>query len=84
MVGSIGLAQTAAQAPKNSKGVIIEIKGEIGPTVAAFLFSFVVATIAKTTGDVDLRALGSNEMREFYVAVFLSSYLLSLWYRMRQ
>jgi len=54
------------------------------PTVIAFLFSLVVALIAKKTGRADLHFLGSNELREFYIAVFLSSYLLSLWYRMRQ
>ena len=54
------------------------------PTVLAFLFSFVVALIAKKTGRPDLHQLGSNELREFYIAVFLSSYLLSLWYRLRQ
>ena len=54
------------------------------PTVLAFLFSFVVALIAKKTGRADLHQLGSNELREFYIAVFMSSYLLSLWYRLRQ
>jgi hypothetical protein len=54
------------------------------PTVVAFLFSFVVAVIAKKTARVDLHLLGSNELREFYLAVFLSGYLLSLWYRLRQ
>lgn len=54
------------------------------PTAVAFLFSFVVAIIAKNTGRADLHFLGSNEMREFYLAVFLAGYLLSLWYRLRQ
>lgn len=54
------------------------------PTVLIFLFSFVVALIAKKTGRPDLHQLGSNELREFYIAVFMSSYLLSLWYRLRQ
>ena len=54
------------------------------PTVILFLLSFVVALVAKKTGNTDLRQLGSNELREFYIAVFLSSYLLSLWYRLRQ
>lgn len=54
------------------------------PTVLAFLFSFIVALIAKKTGRADLHQLGSNELREFYIAVFMSSYLLSLWYRLRQ
>lgn len=54
------------------------------PTVVAFLFSFVVALVAKKTGRADLHYLGSNELREFYIAIFLSSYLLSLWYRLRQ
>jgi hypothetical protein len=43
-----------------------------------------VAIIAKKTGRVDLHQLGSNELREFYLAVFLSGYLLSLWHRLRQ
>jgi len=54
------------------------------PAVIAFLFSLAVALIAKKTGRPDLHQLGSNELREFYIAVFLSSYLLSLWYRLRQ
>ena len=54
------------------------------PTVIAFLFAVVVALVAKKTGRVDLHQLGSNELREFYIAAFLSSYLLSLWYRLRQ
>lgn len=54
------------------------------PTVLIFLFSFVVALIAKITGRPDLHQLGSNELREFYIALFMSSYLLSLWYRLRQ
>ena len=54
------------------------------PTVIAFLFSFAVALVAKKTGRVDLHQLGSNELREFYIALFLSTYLLSLWYRLRQ
>jgi len=54
------------------------------PTVMVFLFSLVVALIAKKTGRADLHYLGSNELREFYIAAFLSSYLLSLWYRLRQ
>lgn len=54
------------------------------PTVIAFLFSFTIALAAKKTGRVDLHYLGSNELREFYIAFFLSSYLLSLWYRLRQ
>lgn len=54
------------------------------PTVLAFLFSLAVALVAKKTGRADLHYLGSNELREFYIATFLSSYLLSLWYRLRQ
>lgn len=54
------------------------------PAAIAFLFSFGVALAAKKTGRVDLHQLGSNELREFYIAVFLSGYLLSLWYRLRQ
>ncbi len=54
------------------------------PTVLVFLFSLVVALIAKKYHNDDLRQLGSNELREFYIAVFLSGYLLSLWYRLRQ
>jgi hypothetical protein len=54
------------------------------PTTIAFLLSLAVAIIAKKTGRVDLHQLGSNELREFYLAVFLSGYLLSLWHRLRQ
>ncbi len=54
------------------------------PAVAAFLFTLVVGLVAKKTGRIDLRQLGSNELREFYIAIFLSTYLLSLWYRLRQ
>ena len=54
------------------------------PSVIAFLFSLVVGLIAKKTGRVDLHQLGSNELREFYIALYLSTYLLSLWYRLRQ
>ena len=54
------------------------------PAVVAFLLSLTVGLVAKKTGRVDLHQLGSNELREFYIAVFLSSYLLSLWYRLRQ
>lgn len=54
------------------------------PTVLVFLFAFVVALIAKKTGRPDLHQLGSNELREFYIAFFMSNYLLSFWYRMRQ
>lgn len=54
------------------------------PVVAAFLFSLVVALIAKKTGRIDLHQLGSNELREFYVGFYLATYLLSLWYRLRQ
>ncbi len=54
------------------------------PAVVAFLFSLVVGLIAKKTGRSDLHQLGSNELREFYIAFFLSGYFLSLWYRLRQ
>lgn len=54
------------------------------PTVLVFLFSFIVALIAKKTGRPDLHQLGSNELREFYIAFFMSIYLLSFWYRLRQ
>lgn len=54
------------------------------PTVLIFLFSLVVALIAKKTARVDLHYLGSNELREFYIAFFMSNYVLSFWYRMRQ
>lgn len=54
------------------------------PAVVAFLLSLTVGLVAKKTGRVDLHQLGSNELREFYIALFLSTYLLSLWYRLRQ
>ena len=37
LFGSLGSAQTAQKPSANAKGVIIEIKGEIGPNTAAFL-----------------------------------------------
>jgi len=54
------------------------------PTILAFLFCLIVAIAAKITKRVDLHQLGNNELREFYLAVFLSGYLLSIWYRLRQ
>jgi hypothetical protein len=54
------------------------------PAVAAFLFTLVVALIAKKTGRFDLHQLGSNELREFYIGFYLATYLLSFWYRLRQ
>lgn len=54
------------------------------PALSAFLFTLVVGLIAKNTGRVDLHQLGSNELREFYIGLYLSTYLLSLWYRLRQ
>jgi hypothetical protein len=53
-------------------------------TAAAFLATFVLGVAARKTGLPTLHALGSNELREFYIAVFLSTYLLSIWYRLRQ
>ena len=53
------------------------------PTVLAFLFAFVVSLVAKKTSSATLMWLGSNELREFYVAFFLSGYLTSLWLRLR-
>ena len=37
LLGSLGSAQTAQKPSADAKGVIIEIKGEIGPNTAAFL-----------------------------------------------
>jgi len=54
------------------------------PSVVAFLFCLVVAIFAKITKRVDLHQLGNNELREFYLAIFLSGYLTSIWYRLRQ
>lgn len=53
------------------------------PAVLAFLFAFVVSLVAKKTSNASLMWLGSNELREFYVAFFLSGYLMSLWLRIR-
>jgi hypothetical protein len=53
------------------------------PVVLAFLFAFVVSIAAKKTSSAELMRLGSNELREFYVAFFLSGYLMSLWLRIR-
>jgi hypothetical protein len=54
------------------------------PAVAIFLVTHVYAVIVKKNGWPGWYTLGSNELREFYLAVFLSGYLLSLWYRLRQ
>lgn len=54
------------------------------PAVLAFLFSLIVSIVAKKYSSAELMRLGSNELREFYVAFFLSGYLLSLWWRLRQ
>lgn len=54
------------------------------PAVAAFLVTHVYAVVAKKNGWPTWYTLGSNELREFYIAVFLSGYLLSLWTRLRQ
>ncbi len=54
------------------------------PAAAIFLGSLIVANIGKGSGRADLHALGSNELREFYIAFFLAGYLLSIWIRMRR
>jgi hypothetical protein len=54
------------------------------PATALFLFALVVAILTKKSGSNAWYTLGSNELREFYLASFLSSYLLSIWYRLRQ
>jgi len=54
------------------------------PTVLAFLFAFVVSIAAKKASSAELMRLGSNELRELYVAFFLSGYLVSLWLRIRR
>ena len=53
-------------------------------TAAIFLGTQIVGKVAKIYDLHALRSLGSNELREFYIAMFLSSYLLSIWYRLRQ
>jgi hypothetical protein len=53
------------------------------PVVLAFLFAFVISIVAKKTSSAHLMRLGSNELREFYLAFFLSGYLTSLWLRIR-
>lgn len=53
------------------------------PTVLAFLFASGVSLVAKKTGNAELMRLGSNELREFYVAFFLSCYQIALWLRLR-
>jgi len=54
------------------------------PAVAIFLATHIYAVVAKKNGWPSWYTLGSNELREFYLAVFLSGYLLSLWHRLRQ
>jgi hypothetical protein len=55
-------------------------------TVAAGLFvaSLLLNVLAKRLEWHNLVPLGSNELREYYIAAFLSTYLLSIWYRLRQ
>lgn len=55
-------------------------------TVAAgtFLASLVLNTIVKRFDWTDYMHIGSNELREYYIAAFMSTYLLSIWYRLRQ
>ena len=53
-------------------------------SAAIFLGTHILGTAGKITGLPALHSLGSNELREFYIAMFLSSYLLSIWYRLRQ
>lgn len=53
-------------------------------TAAIFLGTLIVGKASKIYDLHALRSLGSNELREFYIAMFLSSYLLSIWYRLRQ
>jgi len=53
-------------------------------TAAIFLCTQIVGKASKIYDLHALRSLGSNELREFYIAMFLSSYLLSIWYRLRQ
>lgn len=54
------------------------------PAAAIFLATNIVGMVSKAQGGTTWHTLGSNELREFYIAFFLSSYLLSLWYRLRQ
>ncbi len=53
-------------------------------TAAIFLGTLILGKTAKFYDLHALRSLGSNELREFYIAMFLSTYLLSIWYRLRQ
>jgi hypothetical protein len=54
------------------------------PAVAIFLATQIYAVAAKKNGWPGWHTLGSNELREFYIAMFLSGDLLSLWTRLRQ
>ncbi len=54
------------------------------PAVAIFLATDIVGMVSKVNNWPAWYTLGSNELREFYIAFFLSTYLLSLWYRLRQ
>lgn len=53
-------------------------------TAAIFLGTHILGVAGKITGLRALQLIGANELREFYIAMFLSSYLLSIWYRLRQ
>jgi hypothetical protein len=53
-------------------------------TAAIFLGTHILGVAGKITGLQALQLIGANELREFYIAMFLSSYLLSIWYRLRQ
>jgi hypothetical protein len=53
-------------------------------SAAILLGTHIIGTAAKKLGLYALLSIGSNELREFYIALFLSSYLLSIWYRLRQ
>lgn len=54
------------------------------PAAAIFLATNIVGVVSKANGWPTWYTLGSNELREFYIAFFLTTYLLSLWYRLRQ
>lgn len=53
------------------------------PAAAAFVATLITGIAGKMTGSTDLYAAGANELREFYIAACLSTYLLSIWYRLR-
>lgn len=57
----------------------------VGMVAAGLVFAtWLLNGLSKLFGWQTMILLGSNELREYYIAAFLSTYLLSIWYRLRQ